>query len=158
MRTPGLAALAALMVLASCGGLRGASLNPFTWFDRSSTEVASLVPEGGFPGVQDNRPLVAQVTDMAVEPVEGGAIVRAVGLPPTQGWWDAELVSDTDFRAEDGELRLRFVTAVPRQQRPAGPQRSREITAGVFVSDFRLAGVRRITVTGAENARTVTRR
>ena len=157
MRTPGLAALAALMVLTGCAGVRGSALNPFNWFDRS-TETRSLVPEGGFPEATDNRPLVDQVTEMAVEPVEGGAIIRAVGLPQTQGWWDAQLVSDTDFQPENGELRLRFVTAAPRGPRPAGTPMSREITAGLFLSNFRLDGVRRITVTGAQNARTVTRR
>jgi hypothetical protein len=32
------------------------------------------------------------VLSMTVEPIPGGAVVRARGVTPTQGWWDAELV------------------------------------------------------------------
>ena len=157
MKTPALAALAALMVLSACAGVRESALNPFTWFGRS-TETQTLVPTGGFGAMEDNRPLVEQVTELAVEPVSGGAMVRAAGLPPTQGWWDAELVSDTGFEPENGELRLRFVVAAPREPRPAGTPVSRELTAGLFLSNIRLDEVRRITVSGATNARTVARR
>jgi len=144
-----LAAMAALFVLGACSGL--SSLNPFNWF-RSSQEVA-LTPMGDLPASLDNRPLVDQVTELAVEPFPGGAIVRATGLPPTQGWWDAELVPENDGVAVDGVLRFRFVVAAPRSAQAAGTPMSREVTAGHNVSDFRLRGVREIVVTGARNAR-----
>ncbi|MGY6411784.1 MAG: hypothetical protein ACXIUV_12285 [Alkalilacustris sp.] len=156
MTKPALAALAALMVLAGCGGVRQSALNPFTWFQGGASEP-SIVPEGGFRARTDGRPLVAQVTELAVEPAQGGAIVRAVGLPATQGWWDAELQPDGDLAPVDGELLLRFVVAPPRQPTPAGPPRSRELSAGVFVPTRTLAATRRITVVAEEGARSISR-
>ena len=147
MNKTALAALAAILLLGAC-----ANLNPMNWF--SASEEVSLAPADGFPDARDNRPLVADVTEMAVEPFPGGAILRAKGVPPTQGWWDAELVPENDGQAVDGVLRFRFVAAAPRQQRPQGSQMSREITAGYYLSDFKLANVRQIVVTGANNART----
>ncbi|WP_114964714.1 hypothetical protein [Alkalilacustris brevis] len=148
-----LAAMVALGLLAGCGGL--SSLNPFNWF--GSSEEVTLTPEGGYALVDDNRPLVSQVTEMAVEPFPGGAIVRAVGLPPRQGWWDAELIPENDGRAVDGVLRFRFVVAAPRQPTREGTPMSREVSVGHYVSDHRLAGVRRIEVIGAQNARSSNR-
>ncbi len=156
MTTRVLTAIAVLVLLGGCGGVRQSALNPFTWFQGSASEP-TLVPEGGFPSQTDNRPLVAQVTQLAVEPAQGGAIVRAVGLPATQGWWDAELRPDGELAPVDGELLLRFVVAAPRGATPAGPPRSRELSAGVFVPNSTLATTRRITVVGAEGARSITR-
>ncbi len=153
MTRPVLAALAALMILSACGNFRTSSLNPFGWFSRS-TEEASLITAAEARRVADNRALVAQVTEMAVEPMRGGAIVRAVGLPPTQGWWDAELVPENEFRPVDGVLSFRFVVAGPRPPARAGTPMSREVSAAIYVSDFKLANARQITVTGAGNART----
>jgi hypothetical protein len=152
MNRSALAALTALILLAGCGGLNWSALNPFGWF-RSSEEV-SITPEGGYGAVRDNRPLVAQVTEMAVEPFPGGAIVRAVGLPPTQGWWDAELIPEDEGRAVDGVISFRFVVAAPRTATREGTPMSREVTAGYYLSDFKLQGVRQIIVVGANNART----
>ncbi len=154
MKTPALAALAALVLLAGCGGVRQSALNPFTWFGGGEAQD-TLVPEGGFGAPQDGRAMVAQVTQLAVEPVQGGAIVRAVGLPATQGWWDAELRPDGDLRAVEGELLLRFVVAEPRRPTPAGTPRSRELSAGVFVPASVLATTRRVTVLGEAGPRSV---
>ncbi|MBK5928734.1 hypothetical protein [Rhodobaculum claviforme] len=160
MKTPALAALTALVLLSACAGVRQSAVNPFNWFGGSTSRTveATAIPEGGFAEVIDNRPAVAEVIDMAVEPAQGGAIVRATGLPPTQGWWDAELRPDGDLAPVDGELTLRFVLAPPRQETRQGPARSREVSAGLFVPASVLAQTRRVTVIGERNARTVTRR
>jgi hypothetical protein len=155
MNRPALAALAALMLLGGCAGVRQSSLNPFNWFGRSTETTATAV---SVPTRVDGRLLVAQVTELAVEPVTGGAIVRAVGLPPTQGWWGAELLPENDFLAREGELSFRFVVAPPIEPRPQGSPVTREVSAGIFVSDTRLSEARRITVTGAGNARSTARR
>ena len=158
MKTPALAALAALVFLSACAGVRQSAVNPFNWFGGGRETEVTLAPEGGFPQAIDNRPAVAEITDMAVEPVQGGAIVRATGLPPTQGWWDAELVADGELAAVDGEVTLRFVLAPPRQTMRQGTERSREVSAGLFLPTAVLAQARRVTVTAERNARTVTRR
>ena len=153
-----LAGLAVLMVLGACCTVRDSSLNPVNWFGRSTAEP-TLMPEGGWGTVTDNRALVVEVTELAVHPVSGGAMVRAVGLPPTQGWWDVELRPEGDeMRAEGGVLRLEFVAAGPRRERPAGTPVSREVAAALFVPNSRLEDVRQVTVTGQRNVRTVSRR
>lgn len=141
-----------MLVVGACGGVRESRFNPLNWFGRSQRAqavAAAQLPDGG-------RQQVAEVTELHIERATGGAIIRAKGVPVTQGWYKAELV------AEDSEnpdhLVYRFVVQEPRPPVRQGTPFSREITAATFVNDFRLEGVRRITVTGAGNARTVNRR
>ena len=73
--------------------MRDSKLNPFNWFGHS--QEAPAVPQETASGIaNDPRQLVAQVTTLDVAETAGGAIVRANGLPPTQGWWKAELVAE----------------------------------------------------------------
>lgn len=151
MRTSLLAALAAVMVVTGCATVRESRLNPFNWFGRSERTAAvpaAVVRDGG-------RIPVAQVTELFVEPATGGAIIRAKGVPATQGWYAAELVRDTE--APEGELVFRFVLKQPREAVQGTPH-SREVTVATFVTTQRLESVRTITVTGSENARSTRRR
>lgn len=153
-----MAALALVLALAGCG-FSDSRLNPFNWFGGSRSETPDLSPRAGYPeDVPDARPLVAQVATMQVERVPGGAIVRATGLPPVQGFWDAELVPDlTDAEGrpvpDGGTLSFQFRVVPPRQPTRAGPPVSRELTAAVYLSDQTLAPVRTITVRGQGNQR-----
>ena len=56
--------------------------------------LVRLFAEGLAPQRADWVTVIAvlAVLTMTVEPIPGGAIVRASGLTPTQGWWNAELV------------------------------------------------------------------
>jgi hypothetical protein len=84
-------------------------------------------------------------------PIPGGAIVRARGVTPTQGWWNAELVAkDTD---QEGVLLYEFRLLPPAGSADVNTQQSREIDVAIFVSDVKLASVREIVVQGATNAR-----
>ncbi|MFV0244323.1 MAG: hypothetical protein ACK5IB_04795 [Qingshengfaniella sp.] len=141
--------------LAGCSGLSDSRVNPFTWFGEAAP-AATLEPEGGYaPAAEDTRPLVAQVTRLTIEPVSGGVIIRAVGVPPFQGYWDAALVpvDGTDPRT----MRFAFRLNDPLTPTLRGPARSREIEVASFVSTIRLDGVRRITVEGAGNSLTRSR-
>ncbi|MGL4309169.1 MAG: hypothetical protein ACRCSU_01685 [Paracoccaceae bacterium] len=150
--------LALLLTVGACGTVRDSRLNPFNWFGRSQAAGPSTLAVSEDPAVTDNRALVAQVTRMQVNPMPGGAIVQAVGLPPTQGWWDADLVAENDgVPDENGVLTLRFVVAEPRRKQAVSTQQSREVTAGLFLSDQDLEPVRRIVVTGAGNSRVASR-
>jgi len=155
MRKTALAGMVALAVLAGCES----RLNPFNWFGGSreatlpvgAAEAPTIVP-------QDPRPSVDQIAALTIDRVPGGALVTAVGVPATQGWFEAALVPVTRDaeglpQAEGGEIVLRFVAVPPLQPQPAGTARSREITAGLFLSDRRLEGVRTITVRGQSNQR-----
>jgi len=144
-----LAAMAVVLLVSACSAMRTSKLNPFNWFGRSqATGTAAVV----LPGPEaDARPLVEQVLSLAVEAMPGGAIVRATGLPPTQGWWDAELAA---LPITDGKLVYDFRLLAPPQPAAVSTQRSREVTVAVFVPTMTLDEVNSITVQGAQNART----
>ena len=152
MKTALLAAMAALMILPSCGKLRESRFNPFNW---SKAEVATLEPKGGYTVTTDNRLLVDQVLTLVVDPMPGGAIVRATGLPPTQGFWSAELVAENDGAPVDGVLTLRFVVYPPPEPAAVSTEVSREITAGLYLSNPQLAKLTRINVQGQNSALSV---
>jgi len=146
MRRPLLAALTAVMLLQACGGGFVSRLNPFNWFKRS-TPAAVVVVEAP----ADPRPLVDRVISLNIDSYPGGAIVRATGLPPTQGWWKAELVAlPVD---EAGVLVYEFRVERPLDATPEGPQQSREIAVAANLSTSALADITQIVVQGANDAR-----
>lgn len=148
MKKPLLAALAAITLLSGCASVRESRVNPFNWFGSAEVEK-DLAPESG---EFDGRPLVNQVVSMKIDRAPGGAIVTAIGLPPTQGYWEAELVAENDGYAEDGVLTYQFRIWPPAYVSAQGTQQSRELSAGIFVSDQSLQGVSRIVVLGAQNS------
>jgi hypothetical protein len=145
-----------ILGLAGCGGFRDSRLNPLNWFKRPTSEATSLEPKGGYEA-GDNRALVAEVTALEVSAMPGGAIVNAVGLPPTQGWWDAELVPDNFGDPVDGVMTYRFKIAEPRWDKRAGTPQSREVTAAAFLTDLKLQEISEIVVVGERNQRSVRR-
>ncbi len=162
MKSPVIAALTLSLVLAGCGGIRESRLNPFNWFGKSQEQATTLEPTEGYTKSPDDfRIPVAQVTQLAIKPVHGGAVITAVGLPQTQGWWDTELVAANDGLPENGVLNFTFIVAEPVPGTPVASRvstpESREVTVATFLSHQKLAGVTRITVTGAGNARTISR-
>lgn len=143
-------ALALILSLAACGS----RLNPFNWFggDREERIAAREVVETE-PG--DLRQLVAEVVDLSVDPTPQGAIVRAMGRPPVQGYWEAELV---EVERSDSAIVYEFRVFPPNTQTREGTPQSREVVVGANLSNFDLAGIRTVTVIGAANRRTVSRR
>ncbi|MDB5664984.1 hypothetical protein [Cypionkella sp.] len=138
-------AILALTAMTACGGFSG-RLNPFKWFKRSApTEVVSVETPA------DPRPLVANVLSMQIDAYPGGAIVRATGLPPTQGYWSAELVPQPVD--EKGTLVLEFHVFPPVGAAAVVNQQSREITVAYNLSDIKLQAINQIVVQGASNAR-----
>jgi hypothetical protein len=137
-----------LFTLTACATVSQSRLNPFNWFKRS--EAGAGVQVAAKP--TDPRPLVQSVLDMKVEPYPGGAIVRATGLPPTQGWYKADLVAlPVD---ENGVLVLEFRVTPPPAQTGAVNQQSREIVVAYSVPDVRLEKITKIVVQGETNSRT----
>ncbi|MEQ8923308.1 MAG: hypothetical protein RLO38_22420 [Roseovarius confluentis] len=147
--------MAMAVALSGCG-FGQSRLNPFNWF-RSGPQTETLAPVT-LEQRQDNRPLVALVTELTVERTPGGAIIRAAGLPPQQGWYDAELVNeDRDGRPIDGVLTYSFRARPPLEPTRVSTVQSRELTVAVFVSEITLAGTREIRVTGSQNSRAARR-
>jgi hypothetical protein len=143
-------ALALMTSLAACGS----RLNPLNWFGNDSEERIE-VTEGVEAGPVDPRPLVAEVVDLAVEPTSQGAIVRAMGRPPVQGYWEADLI---EVERANGAIVYEFRVFPPPVPTRAGTPQSREVVVGTQLSNFDLEGIRTITVIGAQNRRTVSRR
>lgn len=141
--------------LSACGG--AANLNPFNWFRSDGVKEVAVIPEGGFLEDQDNRGLVTQVADLQILRSAGGAIIRAKGVPPRLGYWDAQLVAENRGRAVDGVLTYMFRISEPPYRTIAGRPKQREVYVGRFISDARLQGVRSIRVVGERNSRSASR-
>lgn len=136
--------LVVALALSGCARLAESRLNPLNWFGQSRTvPVTAPVQQV----VQDTRLPVAQVHDMAVEPTASGAIIRATGVVPGQGWHNARLVRVDDAA---GVLTYEFRAEPPPGGVGSGTQ---VITAARSVSNATLAGVSHIRVRGQENAR-----
>jgi hypothetical protein len=147
--------LVATIAVAGCSRIRDSKLNPFNWFGRSKAEQTVAVDAYGIP--PDPRPLVQQVTALEVARQPSGAIIRASGLPPTQGWWEADLLPENEGVAVDGVLTYRFVLKEPLEPTRSSTPQSRELTAAVFLSDIRLQDVSKIVVQGASNSMSTSR-
>lgn len=143
-----LLALMATSVLGACGG---GGLNPGTWGDNDTTAAprADRISIFTAPPAEDTRVPVAQVLDVKVERTLEGAVVRATGLPPTQGWWQASLIP---MGVQDGVLTYEFRAAPPKAEAAVSTQASREVTVATGLTRGDLALVNRIAVRGATNA------
>lgn len=142
-------ALGALVLTIAGCGLGQSRLNPLTWFGRDSSEAIDAAR------ATPREPVIDQVLSLTVDPTPGGAIVSTVGLPPTQGFWEAELVQvPTD---DATTLLFDFRILPPLEPRRTGTQPSREVLAGTILSNQDLAGIRTIAVQGAQNRRSVRR-
>ncbi len=136
------------VALGGCGRVRESRLNPFNWFGGGARAEAPVAPTAAVSA--DKRALVAQVTGVTFDRYPGGTIIRATGLPPSQGWWDAELVARPVD--ENGVLVYDFRVFPPDAGAGTGPAQSREITVAVAISDIKMEPIRRIVVQGAGNA------
>lgn len=154
-----LASLIVLMVVAGCARVRDSRINPLNWFGNSeSARSTAQVSAEAAAEPTDPRPLVEEVTALRIDRTPEGAIITAVGLPPTQGFWDPELVrASGGDAAQSGGLVFEFRIERPLGQQQAGTAPSREVTVGQFISNQSLEGVRSITVQGRTTQRTVRR-
>ncbi len=159
MRNSLLLMLALTVGLSACGGLRESRLNPFNWFGRSEVRASRLPPDerAKYAAQSDRRPLVDQVVAMSIESVPEGAILRATGLPSTQGYWDAELVQVTGDNIDPGVLVFDFRLVPPPYRATAGTEYSRQVEVATYLSFVDLDGVSRIVVRGQRTERVARR-
>ena len=145
------------LLLSGCARLADSRLNPMNWFGRSAP-VANTTPDGelrplipfGEGVAVESRPIIDQIIEMQIEPTRSGAILRATGLAATQGFYNAELVL---VGSENGDVTYDFRVAAPAGFEAIGTEASRRITVALELSNAELAGIRNITVRGAQNAR-----
>ena len=151
MKTPLAALILSALALSACGSFGESRMNPRNWFGASSEEQRPDL--GPTTLVDDPRPLVPQVSELAIERTSSGAIVRASAVMPSAGYWDAELVPENFGRPSGGVLSFRFVAVPPRtplaEQNPA----ARTIVAVYALTQAQLDTTADIVVIGAENTR-----
>lgn len=164
--------LAAALALTACGTIRDSRINPFNWFGQSRSEPIAqtantnpLIPRraGLFAraraeeAVYLGRPF-EQVTDLTIEQVPGGAIIRATGLAARQGIYSVQLTPENEEEeAVDGVLTYRLEGIRPTRPTPVGTRPTREVIAARRVTDQQLRGVRQIRVEGQLNAQVARR-
>lgn len=162
MRKSVLTLTVAALVLGGCGNSR---LNPMNWFGRAQPaavvatgETNPLIPLGrnGRPLTKETPYLgapIAQVTELRVERVPGGAIIRAAGIGHFQQSFDVQLTPLNDGAVQNGVLSYRFEALVPPAgKRVVGPASSRQLSAAAYLTDIALTGVRKIRVEASSNA------
>lgn len=164
--------LTAALVLSACATVRDSRINPFNWFGTSRSEPVEtaastnpLIPRSGGlfspfrPKEQGyaGRPF-EQVTDLTIERVPGGAIIRATGLAARQGIYAVQLTPENELEEPvDGVLTYRLEGVRPSRPTPIGTKPTREVIAARRVTDSQLRGVRQIRVEGQLNAQVARR-
>lgn len=166
MRKPITLFVVAALTLSACGSVRDSRLNPFNWFGQSRSESVEakqeanpLIPERAARKQRDEAPLpgplVARVTELTVERVPGGAVVRAEGLAAAAGAFDVILLPRET--GEGATLTYEMRAKLPARAPGGGPEAGRRVIAAASVTDQKLRGVRTIEVVAQENLRSVRR-
>ncbi|QBF32107.1 hypothetical protein [Thalassococcus sp. S3] len=169
MTKPLLALLLASFVLSSCG----TRLNPLNWFGNSrevrtsapQQEVNPLLPQetgsGMFDRPDDVYPGIPidRITELTVEPVPSGAIVRATGIAARQGAYLVQLTPQTeDGPDENGVMSYTFDVVYPVAGTPVGTEFSRRVSVAQSLSNEDLSRISVIRVVARDNARETRRR
>lgn len=101
--------------------------------------------------VSDSRSLVESVESVVIDQTPTGAIVRASGTAPAQGYFNAQLIS---LGTQNGVLTLELRAQAPAGTPVQGSARSRLIAAAYVIETNDLLSVRSIRVQSATNVRT----
>ena len=102
--------------------------------------------------------LAAFVRTAKIDRTRDGGIVHARAVMPRQGYYDAKLVSKDVFNQNDTSvLVLEFRAKEPDFSTLQSTKRSREVDVGVFLSNKKLSGIRRIQIVGSQNQVTIRR-
>lgn len=160
--------------LAGCGTLTGSANSSAGSFGSGGSSASAGSSGSGSFGTPRNEPqqvvdkrtvaadgrrLIAVLKDARLERTRDGAIIRATGVADRQGYYDAVLFSPTRMQPDEtGTLLLEFRAREPQFPTPVSTEWSRTITVGAFVSNPRLAKIRRIVVAGRSGQVALTRR
>ena len=165
------------IAISACGRVRDSRINPFNWFggsreapaasEISRGEANPLIPsserglfsgrdggEGDYLGVP-----VETVSNLVIERVPGGAIIRAEGVAQYQNVYEVQLtpVVENGTADESGVLEYRLEARIPASPVGGGSERVRTVSAARVVSDQDLENVRQIRVTARQNSRVSSR-
>ena len=158
--------------LSACGESHNSTLGLMNWFgDNRTSKTASEQTEAKNPllaetkrglfKMKPNRDAVYlgtkidQVTDLVIESVPGGAVIRATGLASEQGVFQVQLTPTTDDETPvNGVLTYRLEGIHPPTARNVGSNHTRTVVAARALTDQELSDVRRIRIEAARNAQT----
>lgn len=144
--------------------------NPVNWFDNDPPEKDNftdieetnpLIPEDSGSFFQSGREErerykgvpINRVTEVKIERVPGGVIIKARGLAETQGVYAARLTpANPDEVPEDGVIVYRLEARNNPEMITQGPEVTREVIVGRKRTIQELGGARRIRVESATNA------
>ncbi|WP_299041644.1 hypothetical protein [uncultured Tateyamaria sp.] len=171
------ALLVLTLTLSACAAVRDSAVNPLNWFGGSRSEpirpdpraeTNPLIPQntraGLFSSLRDQAEIyvgtpVDQVTDLVIERVPGGAIVRATGIVDQDRVYDIRLTTDNDENIPvDGVLTYQLRGVHSDRPTRTLSQRVRTVTAARRLTDQELSEIRVIRVEGRRNAQSTTRR
>jgi hypothetical protein len=164
------------LTLSACG-FRDSRANPANWFGNSRSQPVDidqnvdtnpLIPQnesaGLFSSFSDQTDLytgtpIDQVTELVIERVPGGAVVRATGVSDYDGPFGVRLTPTSDVSdPTDGIMSYTFEAERPRDAGRTTSTRVRTVTAAVRLTDKQLARIKTIRVDAARNAQTTARR
>ncbi|WP_299147555.1 hypothetical protein [uncultured Tateyamaria sp.] len=179
MRLRTVSLFVALIALTACGAVRDSRVNPFNWFGQSRSqpvqrseepkEVNPLIPVDRGPGLfaslrRGNEEYfgtpIDQVSELVIERVPGGAIVRATAIADVDNVYDVRLIPANDDLEpdEDGVLVYQVEGVHPEDRRRTTTQRQRTFVVADRITDRKLADIRSIRVEGGRNAQSSARR
>lgn len=164
MRKILLALVVTSMTVSACGAVRDSRINPFNWFGKS--RAAAMPAENANPLIPQRRGSIlgnretpyqgvriGQITDVKVERVGDGAIIRVHGVAQRVDAYNLKLIARETKTPSVVEFELLA-------EFPAGSQTvagTRPVVAARHLSTQDLEGVRIIRVLGGTNAREVRR-
>ena len=160
------------LTLAGCSGFGGSRANPANWFGGGSAPVPASSASGeANPLIPEKRDSILRrksaderyegtpihaVENVVIERTSGGAIIKATGLSLRQGAYDVRLVPDNRDKPVGGVLTY-SMRALQRTDTPQGPERTRRVSAGAFISAQALDETREVRILGLNNTATARR-
>jgi hypothetical protein len=96
------------------------------------------------------------VREATFERAYGGAILRVTGVAPTQGYFNAALVAENEGAVDaGGAMTVTFLAVPPETPEDVGPERTRLLMSGAYLSDLELRSVRAIRLVAGSQVMTL---
>jgi hypothetical protein len=144
-----------LLLLAALGALAGCSVEVPSFLGRESGGGASY----SLRGEPLPDPVAVPLREAALDRGLYGVVLRVHGPAPTQGYFGAQLRPINNAVPDAaGISSFEFVALPPSSPQAIGPERTRELSAAVFVPTLALNELRGFRVGGAGTTQTVTLR
>lgn len=134
--------------------------NPVNWFGNGEEVIENpeganpLIPEkSAFTRPEDIYPgvPVAKITELKIERIADGALIRAKGVADRQGVYALKLSPMNNGIPVNGVLTYELLGVHPKYPLGVGSEQSRQVIVAHSLTDQQLAGVRTIKVVAHQN-------